>query len=124
MGRSKIVFPLPVHQWDPFMAKDLKPEMPSFCKSLISAVSFKRSHRCTSLAGHQRFIFAISKLSASIRTGQLGFLLLGAGTIPPGEGFGEFSARVYEPAATFPTNEQFLRKVKEKSRFSLRALAI
>lgn len=74
--------------------------------------------------GHApKSIFAISKLSASIRMGQLGFPLLGAGTIPPGEGFGEFSAHVYKPAATCPTNEQFLRKVQEKSRFSLRALA-
>lgn len=84
---------------------------------------FKRSCRCTSMAGHQRPILAISKLSTFIRMGQLGLPLLGDGTIPPGEEFGEFSACVYRPAATFPPKEQFLGKVKEKSRFSLRALA-
>lgn len=84
---------------------------------------FKRSCRCTSVAGHQRPILVISKLSTFIRMGQLGFPLLGAGTIPPGDEFGEFSACVYRPAATLPPNEQFLGKVKEKSRFSLRALA-
>lgn len=107
----------------PLLLKNQNPEIPWLSKLLISAISLERSQRCTSFAGHQRSVFAISELSGSARTGQVGLLLLGASTIPPGHGFGVVSACAYKPAAPFPTNEQFLRKVKEKSRFSLRARA-
>lgn len=107
----------------PLLLKNQNPEKPWLSKLLISAIPLERSQRCTSFAGHQRSGFAISELSGSARKGQVGLPLLGASTISPDHGFGVISACVYKPAAPFPTNKQFLRKVKEKSRFSLRAQA-
>lgn len=103
--------------------KNQIPEMLMLSKGHISAISLERSCRCTSFSRHQRSIFTISELPKSVRKGRVGSPLLGASTILPDRGFGVISACVYRPAAPFPTNEQFLRKVKEKSRFSLRARA-
>lgn len=91
-GRSGRRFPLSMHHWDPFIAEEPNPEMLLLSKSLISALSLERSCRCTWFTGHQRSGFAISELSGFVGKGQVGFSLLGAGTIEPDCAFGAVSA--------------------------------